>query len=195
MTNPKDRCASNRIDLSLFPPSARAYGALGMTEGDLKYGGYNYRVAGVKASVYYAAAGRHLDRWFNGEDVDPKTKVPHLASALACIAILIDGTEQGNLNDDRPPEQPSDLYERLESAVGHLRSTFPRASQRYTNAFTEPPSPDRGSVGSVSQGGKGIRPCEPAEAACAVGCDAQGMETSEWLTSLDTLEIQCGGGP
>lgn len=130
-TNPKDAAATQRLDLSLFPASARAYGALAMTEGDLKYGGYNYRESGVMASVYYAAAGRHLDKWFNGESADPKTLVPHLASALACIAVLIDGVEQGNLNDDRPPRQDQGLYARFEENVTHLQQIFPRRTKRY----------------------------------------------------------------
>jgi hypothetical protein len=102
-TNPKDQAATDRIDLSLFPDTAVAYGALAMTEGHLKYGGYNFRPAGVQASVYVAACRRHLAKWYNGEDVDADTKVPHLANALACIAILIDSIECKNMNDDRPP--------------------------------------------------------------------------------------------
>jgi hypothetical protein len=132
-TNPKDSAASARVDLSLFPASARAYGALAMTEGDLKYGGFNYRETGVMASVYYAACGRHMDKWFNGEECDPKTFVPHLASALACIAVLIDAVEQGNLNDDRAPRQPAiaNLYDRLEASVRHLQVIFPRRAPRF----------------------------------------------------------------
>lgn len=131
-TNPKDASATTRLDLSLFPATARAYGALALTEGDLKYGGYNWRDAGVLASIYYAAAGRHLDKWFNGEECDPKTKVPHLANALACIALLIDAVEMKNLNDDRPP--PADVGElltRFEGNVGHLQQIFPRKAKRY----------------------------------------------------------------
>jgi len=130
-TNPKDAAATTRLDLSLFPDSAVAYGALGFVEGDCKYGGYNWRSAGVQASVYVAALRRHVAKWYNGEDCDPKTRVPHLANALACIAILIDATEHGNLNDDRPPAQPTDLYERFQDVVGHLREIFPRRTKRY----------------------------------------------------------------
>jgi len=130
-TNPKDAAATTRLDLSLFPASARAYGALAFVEGDQKYGGFNWREAGVMASVYYAAAGRHLDKWFNGEDVDPKTLVPHLANAIACLAILIDAVEQGNLNDDRPPIQESTLYDRFQGIVAHLHTLFPRMTPRY----------------------------------------------------------------
>lgn len=132
-TNPKDAAATTRIDLSLFPASARAYGALAMTEGDLKYGGFNYREVGVLASIYYAANGRHMDKWFNGQWADPKTRVPHLANALACTAVLIDAHVQGNLNDDRPPtnENHVQLYESLEPIVAHLQAIFPRKADRY----------------------------------------------------------------
>lgn len=131
-TNPKDNAATTRLDLSLFPASARAYGALAMTEGDLKYGGYNYRDAGVQVSVYYAALNRHMDKFFNGEWADPKTLVPHLANAIACVAVLIDSFEQGNVNDDRPPVQDTaGLLARMEENVAHLQKIFPRQYQRH----------------------------------------------------------------
>jgi len=131
-SNPKDAAATGRLDLSLFPASARAYGALALVEGDLKYGGFNWRVAGVRASVYVAATGRHLEKFFNGEDEDPKTGVPHLASALACIAVIIDGIEQGNWVDDRPPKQDiGDLFDRMQKKVSHLQRVFSREAARY----------------------------------------------------------------
>ena len=136
-TNPKDRMATTRLDLSLFPATARAYGALAMTEGDCKYGGYNYRDAGVRASVYYAAANRHLDKWFNGDWVDSKTGVPHLASALACIGVLIDAIECDKINDDRPPMcDMTDLLERMEQKVARLQGLFPDGPDRHTELST-----------------------------------------------------------
>jgi hypothetical protein len=130
-TNPKDVAASTRVDLSLVPASALAYCALALVEGDLKYGGFNYRVMGVLASVYVAAAMRHIMKWFHGEDCDPRTKVPHLASALASITILVDGIEQGNLNDDRPPRQSAEFFDRLEANMAHLQTILPRRTPRY----------------------------------------------------------------
>ena len=131
-TNPKDRIATTRLDLSLFPATATTYGALAMTEGDLKYGGYNYRTAGVKASVYFAAANRHLNKWFNGEWADQKTEVPHLASALACIGVLIDAIECDKLNDDRPPKCDMDaLLNEMERRVIHLQQLFPDGPERH----------------------------------------------------------------
>ena len=135
-TNPKDRMATNRLDLSLFPDTAICYGALGMTEGDSKYGGFNYRVGGVLASVYYAAARRHLAKWFNGEWADKKTRVPHLGSAIACIAILIDAVECNVLRDDRPPKADLDkLLSDAEALVLHLHTSFPNGPARYTEVI------------------------------------------------------------
>lgn len=132
-SNPKDAAATNRLDLSLFPATARAYGALAMVEGDQKYGGYNYRSAGVNGSIYYAAANRHLDKWYNGEENDPVTGIPHLANAIACLAVLIDGIEMGNWTDDRPPK--TDLNRILtdfESRVGKIKELYPRRANRFT---------------------------------------------------------------
>lgn len=134
-TNPKDRLATARLDLSLFPDTAVAYGALGMTEGDSKYGGYNYRVGGVLASVYIAATRRHLAKYFNGEWADKKTSVPHLASAIACIAIIIDAVECGVLRDDRPPHTDlSGLLDDAEKYVAALHKMFPNSPARFTEA-------------------------------------------------------------
>lgn len=145
-TNPKDAAATTRLDLSLFPDSAVAYGALAFVEGDLKYGGYNWRESGVLTSVYIAACKRHLAKYFAGEWADPKTRVPHLANALACIAVLIDSHEQGNLNDDRPPRQSTRLYDLAQEVVAHLQATFPRRAERYREKPAPPRSADAQAV-------------------------------------------------
>jgi len=43
-----------------------------------------------------------MDALLEGEDIDPKSGLPHLAHALACIAIIIDAKTAGKLIDDRP---------------------------------------------------------------------------------------------
>ena len=132
-TNPKDRAATTRLDLSLFPSTAVAYGALGCTEGDCKYGGYNFRDAGILASVYFAAIHRHLSKWFNGEWADAKTNVPHLASAIASLGILIDAIEANTMVDDRPPKvDVTGLLTRFEGNVKRLQELFPDGPRRYT---------------------------------------------------------------
>ncbi len=100
-SNPKDLIGSNKIPMHLFPTTAKALGALALLDGALKYGRTNYRAIGVRSSIYYDACNRHLDAWFEGEDADPSSGLPHLAHALACIAVLIDAKAAGRLNDDR----------------------------------------------------------------------------------------------
>ena len=137
-TNPKDNAAGGtRVDLSLWPSTATVYGALALTEGDLKYGGYNWRVADIRASVYIAALERHMTKWANGEWTDKKTKVPHLASCLACIALMIDATEAGRLIDDRPPAimDISELFDWAESITLHLHKVYP--PENSPGRFTE----------------------------------------------------------
>lgn len=121
-TNPKEAIGSTKLDLSLVPSSAIAHMASAFTEGALKYGSYNWRAAGVRASTYYAAVNRHLTKWWNGENYDPKTKVHHLANAQACLAILLDAELVNMLNDDRPPKAyMTGLIEQLEGTVTHLK--------------------------------------------------------------------------
>ena len=99
-SNPKDLISSDKLPLHLWPNTATAMGCLGLLEGACKYGRSNWRVAGVRASIYYDAAKRHLDAWFEGEELSPEG-VPHLANALACLAIIVDAEAAGKLNDDR----------------------------------------------------------------------------------------------
>lgn len=100
-TNPKDAIGTNKLPLHLWPTTATALGCIAFAEGMLKYGRTNWRKTGVRASIYVDAAKRHLDAWFEGEEVAPDSGVPHLGNALACIAILVDARAAGKLHDDR----------------------------------------------------------------------------------------------
>jgi hypothetical protein len=100
-TNPKDLIGCNKVPLHLFPETAAIYGSLALLDGMLKYGRTNWREIGVRASIYYDACKRHMNAWFEGEDADPDSKLPHLAHAIACIAILIDAVSAEKLKDDR----------------------------------------------------------------------------------------------
>lgn len=100
-SNPKDLIGSSKIPIHLWPTTATLMGALGFLDGALKYGRSNFREVGVRASIYYDAARRHLDAWFEGEDIDPDSGLPHLAHALACLGILVDAEAAEKLNDDR----------------------------------------------------------------------------------------------
>jgi hypothetical protein len=125
LTNPKDAIGSSKLPLGLAPDTIEVEVALAYLEGALKYGRFNWRVAGVRASIYRAALGRHLAKWWNGQAEDPKTRVKHLASIIACAGILLDAELCGKLNDDRPPSAPiSDLIDGYEDRVKHLKEMF-----------------------------------------------------------------------
>lgn len=100
--NPKTIYGSRKPDLSLIPPSALIYMALGFMNGADKYGPYNWRANKVAARVYVAAAMRHLAAYLDGEDTASDSGFPHLGHAMACLAIVADATETDCLIDDRP---------------------------------------------------------------------------------------------
>lgn len=121
VVNPKDAVAGSKIPIGLFPFTAVIAGAMAFVEGAVKYGRFNYRIAGVSASVYYHACNRHLGAWFNGEDFDEKSGLHHLWKALACIAVLIDAYSVRKVIDDRPPRAPvGAMMDRMEKHVERL---------------------------------------------------------------------------
>lgn len=101
-TNPKDLLGIKKVSLSKVPPAALIYMALAMQDGAKKYGPYNWRENKVIASIYVDACMRHLLAWFDGQEKAEDSGFPHLAHALACLAIITDALETGNLVDDRP---------------------------------------------------------------------------------------------
>lgn len=138
-TNPKDAIGSDKLPIHLWPSTATALGCVAMANGMLKYGRSNFRAIGVKSSIYIDAAKRHIDAWFEGEECDPDDGVPHLAAALACIAIIVDARAAGKLNDDR---QVSGGYRALvEELTPHIKRLKElhkdRAPKHYTKADNE----------------------------------------------------------
>jgi hypothetical protein len=101
--NPKDGIGATKLPLHLVPATAIAVASLAHLDGATKYGAWNRRVAGVRASIYLDAVQRHLARWTHGETHDLDSGVHHLGHALACLNILIDAEAAGMLTDDRPP--------------------------------------------------------------------------------------------
>jgi len=101
--NPKSLQGSKKVPLELVPPTAIHYCAMAMEDGARKYGPYNWRKIPVSVTPYYAAAKRHLDAFFDGEECASDSGVEHVAHAMACCAILLDAMACGVLIDDRPP--------------------------------------------------------------------------------------------
>lgn len=119
-SNPKDIIGTDKLPLHLWPETATIYGCLALLDGTLKYGRANWRVAGVKASIYVDACKRHLNSWFEGEDLDQDSALPHLAHALACLAILVDSHAAGKLTDDR--QYPGGYQSALDNATPFVKA-------------------------------------------------------------------------
>ena len=112
--NPKDALGMKKVNAFLVPPALDFHAARAFEDGAAKYGPYNWREKKVKASVYIAAAKRHLSSWQDGEAVSKDAGVHHLGHVAACIAILLDAEATGNLIDDRPkPGAYADLVEQF----------------------------------------------------------------------------------
>lgn len=117
-SNPKDIIGSSKLPLHLWPETATILGSLGLLDGCLKYGRANFRAVGIRASIYYDATRRHLNKWFEGQETDPDSGLPHLAHALACIAIIVDAQAAGLMTDDR--QMPGGYIDMVEKMTPHV---------------------------------------------------------------------------
>ena len=105
--NPKDLIGITKPQLWLVPSSGTIHCAMAMKNGADKYGAYNWRDNPVRMSIYIDAAMRHLYQLLDGEDVAQDSGVHHAGHAMACMAIILDAIEHGNIIDDRPPKGPA----------------------------------------------------------------------------------------
>ena len=135
-SNPKDIIGSDKLPFHLWPETATALGCLGLLDGALKYGRSNWRVAGVRTSIYVDAARRHCNAYFEGEDVDPESGLDHRAHALACLAIVVDAEAAGKLVDDRQIKGGYRSWvDRLTPHVARLKAKYlGRSPRHYTIA-------------------------------------------------------------
>lgn len=131
-TNPKDAVGIAKVPSSTVPAEVVAELGLAMMEGALKYGRHNYRVSGVRASVYHDAAKRHLDAFWEGQDIDPDSGLPHLVKAMACCCVLRDSQFRGNWVDDRPPKLPDNWLADLNKKAKELLEKYPNPVAAYT---------------------------------------------------------------
>lgn len=131
-SNPKDVVGSKKVSLSRVSSVVLMEMSLGMLEGDRKYGGHNYRVAGVMASVYYDATMRHLMAWWEGEDLDPASGLSHISKALSSLAVLRDAIHNDKMNDDRPPKLEDGWIDELNKKALAITEKYPTRVKPYT---------------------------------------------------------------
>ena len=117
-TNPKDFVGLTKPPMSTVSKLVMAEVGVAMLEGAMKYGRHNYRGTDVLASIYIDAAGRHLDAWYEGQDIDPDSGMSHLTKAIASLTVLRDAEIVGKMVDDRPPAMaPAGFWEDLGNKV------------------------------------------------------------------------------
>lgn len=130
-TNPKDAVGIKKVPLmSVVPQAVVGELALALLEGSREYGRHNYRISGVRASVYVDAATGHISSFWEGEDIDPKSKLSHITKAIASLTVLRDAMIQDNWNDDRPPKSKilargPELNQRAAWIVDNVRPNDP----------------------------------------------------------------------
>lgn len=135
LTNPKEIVAVGKLPLWLCSTVAKAQWALCQYAGLIKYGAWNWRAAGVRASTYISAMERHLEKWKGGQEFDYDDGTHHLGNIMACAAILLDAQAAGKLNDDRPPATVDidAVFDKLNLQLEVLREKYKDRNPRHFN--------------------------------------------------------------
>ena len=131
-SNPKDAVGITKAPVSTVPGTALHLLGLALMEGAVKYGRHNWRDAGIRYSVYYDAMMRHMSAWWEGEDIDPDSGLPHPVKAMACLAILVDAIVLKNGCDDRPPRLPEGWLVEINERAKALLERYPNPPEPHT---------------------------------------------------------------
>jgi hypothetical protein len=145
-TNPKDAVGSSKVAFHVIPWRVITGIAHAFLGGALKYRAYNYRIAGVRASVYVAASIRHILRFWEGEDWDPDVKgynkespldgvlIHHLDEAIAGLMVIRDSIIRGNWQDDRPPASEPGWIDEANEMTARIIAANPDGLPSWTQA-------------------------------------------------------------
>ena len=137
-TNPKDIVGTRKAPMSTIPGNVMAEIGVAMLEGACKYGRHNYRIAGVRASVYYDGVNRHITAWWEGEDYDPDSGLSHITKAITSLVVLRDAMIQSMWTDDRPPRSKEFYTELNQKAAAIIDKYASLNPQHYTIADGAP---------------------------------------------------------
>lgn len=133
-SNPKDVVGVRKFrQFTCIPFTVLAELGVALLEGAAKYGAHNYRVAGVRASIYIDAAMGHILQWWEGEDIDADSGLSHITKAIASLTVLRDAMINDMLTDDRPVKPNLDkLRSDLQASVDALFDKYPNMEPRNT---------------------------------------------------------------
>ena len=129
--NPKDKIGTKKPRFySGLPANVTKEVSIGMLEGAIKYGRHNYRIAGVRASVYIDATIGHLFDYWEGQDIDPDSNLHHITKAIASLYVLRDAQLTNMCEDDRPPKSDVEGDKiRLQAVVDELFTKYPKETK------------------------------------------------------------------
>ena len=134
LTNPKDMVGTRKAGISCVPQAVLAELGVAMLEGACKYGRFNWRVAGVRASVYLDALNRHIFQqwWDEGEDIDLDSQLSHITKGISTLVVMRDAMIQGMLVDDRPPRSKPFMAELNQAAGAVIDRHTDKSPRHYT---------------------------------------------------------------
>ena len=131
-SNPKDSVGIEKVPASVIPRNVLAEVGLGLAEGARKYGRHNWRAVGVRYSVYFDAANRHLDAFWEGEDIDPDSGLSHVTKAITGLIVLRDAMMQDMATDDRPP-RAKPYMKSLNDGMKEIINKYPEAKEAHVH--------------------------------------------------------------
>lgn len=94
---------SGKPDLSMIPYEFLEEVALVLMHGEKTYGRDNWTI-GSNWNRAFSAAGRHMFKWWAGEDRDPESGLSHLAHA-ACNLMFLTHYRRNNVGNDNRPKK------------------------------------------------------------------------------------------
>ena len=129
--NPKDEIGTKKPRFySGLPANVTKEVSIGMMEGAIKYVRHNYRIAGVRASVYIDATIGHLFDYWEGQDIDPDSNLHHITKPIASLYVLRDAQMRNMCEDDRPPKSDVEGDKiRLQAVVDELFTKYPKETK------------------------------------------------------------------
>ena len=91
--------------MNLLPPKAIIEVSKVLTFGAEKYDAENWRKLDDLQNRYTAGALRHIFAHMDGEQLDPETKLSHLAHALCCLLFKLEiELENAKIEEEKPRE-------------------------------------------------------------------------------------------